>query len=132
MRVAPSAVLQPHEAQHLLHALLLLRPGQLVDAEGHILAHRQMRKKGVILEHHADAAFLGRQISAAAADDLALQADLAAGDRLEPGHCTQQGGLTAARGANQHADIACLQLQRHLRHRRLGAPGIAHIQLGDL
>jgi hypothetical protein len=37
-----------------------LRPRQL-QREAHVLGHRQMRIERVVLEHHGDVAFLGRQ-----------------------------------------------------------------------
>jgi hypothetical protein len=63
-----------------------------------------VRKQRVVLEHHADAAFLGGQHPAGAADDFAADADFAALDRLEAGDAAQRCGLAAAGGAEQTAD----------------------------
>ena len=38
--------------------------GQPGDAEGHVVGHAQVREQRVVLEHHADAALLGRQVQA--------------------------------------------------------------------
>jgi hypothetical protein len=36
----------------------------VAHAEGHVVGHAQVRKQRVVLEHHADAALLGRQVHA--------------------------------------------------------------------
>ena len=38
------AAVQPHQRQHLGHAGLALGPGQVVDAEAHVVRHVQVRK----------------------------------------------------------------------------------------
>jgi hypothetical protein len=66
-----------------------------------------VRKQRVVLEHHADAARLGRQMHAAAASDsTAVHGDAPGVAALQPGHGAQQRRLAAARRADQHADLA--------------------------
>jgi hypothetical protein len=88
-------------------------------------------EEGVVLEHHADAALLGRHVVLAVAHQLALQGDAAAAVALQPGHGAQQRGLAAARGADQRADVARTQAERDAVHRGLGLAGVAHAELGD-
>jgi hypothetical protein len=54
-------IAQADQLQHLADALLPLGGGQVREAEGHVVGSVEMRKQRVILEHHADAAGLGRQ-----------------------------------------------------------------------
>ena len=89
-----------------LHALLDLGLGRprRFEAEGEVLVHRHMRVERIGLEHHGDAA-LGRRHLVHA---LAVDHQVAAGDRLEPGDHAQQGGLAAARRADEHGELARL------------------------
>src|SRR4051794_13016833 len=66
-----------------------------------------MRIERVVLEHHPDAA-VGRLDLV---DDAAADIDLAAGYRLEPRDHAQQGGLAAAGGADQHAELAVADVE---------------------
>jgi hypothetical protein len=61
-----------------------------------------VRIQRVVLEHHRDVALLGRD----AIDDAVADADLAAGNLLEPGDHPQQRRLAAARRTDQHAELA--------------------------
>ncbi|KAF0148833.1 MAG: Uncharacterized protein FD187_1628 [bacterium] len=81
------------------------------QAEGDVAGDGKVRKQGVILEHHADAARLRRQRPAGRADALAGQADVAGARRVEAGDEAQHGGLAAAGGAQQTADLAFLQAE---------------------
>ena len=132
VRKPSTAAFQPHQLQGLGHARSLLGPGQLVDAESHVALHAQVRKQGVVLEHHANAPRFGRHIQLRTAHQLALEADLAGRHGLEPRHGAQQRGLAAARGADQHADIARTQPQRDALHRCLGTARVTHFELGNL
>ena len=79
-----------------------------------------MREQRVILEHHADAALLGRHAVIAAADQPAVEPDLAARDRLEAGDAPEHRGFAAAARAEQAADVAALQRKRNaVQHRGL-------------
>ena len=78
---------QVRDLQHLrrgVDALIDLRVGQsnVAQAERHILTHRHVRIKRVVLKHHSDASLARRQlIDAAVADpDLAGVDGLQAGD----------------------------------------------------
>jgi hypothetical protein len=86
----------------------------------------------VVLKHHADAALLGRQGHRGRADHAAFQRNRALAHRLQPGHGAQQRGLAAARRADEHADIAGLQIQGHAVDSRAGATGVTHAELGHL
>eukprot|EP01137_Pigoraptor_chileana_P022632 Opistho-2@7097 len=132
VRIAVLAAFQPYQLQHFVHARGLLGPGQLVDAERHIAAHGEVREQRVVLEHHANAPLLGRHAPLGAADHIFGQADLAARHRLQPGHGAQQGGLAAARGADQHPDVTGFQAERDALHGGLCAACVAHFELGDL
>ena len=81
--------------------------GALVDPgegqrERHVLAHRHVRVERVGLEHHRDVAVLGCLV----VDHLAVDAQLALGDVLEPGDHVERRGLPAARGADQDDELA--------------------------
>ena len=59
------------------------------------------------LEHHGDVALRRMQV----VDRAAVDADLARGDRLQPGDGVEQRGLAAARRADQHEEAALLDLE---------------------
>ena len=58
--------------------------------------------KRVVLEHHGDVAVLRLDV----VDDPVADAHLAAGDRLQPGHHPQGGGLAAAGRPDEHEELA--------------------------
>ena len=66
-----------------------------------------MREQRVLLEHHADIAFVGRN----AGDRAAVDQNLAAGHVLEPGEHHQAGGFTRAGGAEQGNKFALGHIQ---------------------
>ena len=63
-------------------------------------------KDGVGLEHHGDAAILGRQV----VDHPVADAQFARGDVLEPGDHPEQGRFPAARGTDEDAELAVLDV----------------------
>ena len=103
--------MQADRGEQLAHAQVAVFLRATAEAEGDVFFHREMRKEGVILEDHADAPLFRRQTLAGAADHLAMQADLAAGDFLEAGDAAQQGRLAAARRAEQAGDLAALEVE---------------------
>ena len=103
----------------------------MCESESHIVCHIQMRKQRVILKHHANLARLGGNMDLRAADQLLGQPDGARMGALQTGHGPQQGGLAATRGANQHADFAGLQTERHAIDCRVGASCVLHAELRD-
>src|SRR5690606_24230558 len=105
----------------------------LANAEGDVLGHVQMGEQRVILEHHADAALFRCQGEAAAGNDLAGQLDLALLHGFEPGDGPQRGGLAAAGGAEQAADVAGVEVQVQVPHhlvRLVAAVQVAQLQQG--
>jgi len=94
MWIARAAAPQAHGVQHLRHPLR--RVGLAAQAEAHVVAHGQVRKQRVVLEHHADAALLGWQLLLAAGHQRAVQPDLTRGQRLKAGNGAQHRGLAAA------------------------------------
>jgi hypothetical protein len=77
-----------------------------------MLSHRHVRVERVVLEHHGDVAVLGRHV----VDHAVADGDLAAGDLLEPGDHAQQRGLAAARRADQHDELAVLDVEADVFH----------------
>src|SRR5581483_1361201 len=78
---------------------LLAAPPQ---RETQILEHGQVRVERVILKHESDVAIARRQ----RIDRRAVDADLPRRRRFQPRHDAQQGGFTAARRTEQHAEFA--------------------------
>ena len=70
--------------------------------ETHVLGHRLVRIKRIVLEHHGDIAVFGLQ----AIDDAVADHDIAAGDLLKPGDHPEQRGLAAARWPDQGHELA--------------------------
>ena len=125
MRRTPRRMRQADALQHLLHARFALGARQMADAEGNVVAHVQVREQGVVLEHHADAARLGLDMRVRIGQHAAVHAHAACGQPFEPGHRAQQRGLAAARRADQHADLAFGQRQRHAGHGVVAGPAPA-------
>jgi hypothetical protein len=117
------------EVEHLgrlLHPrpdLVLLHPGDL-QREPHVVRHRHVRVQRVVLEHHRDVPVLGRLV----VDDLAVDAQLAVGDVLQPGDHAQAGGLPAARGADEDDELAVGDVQVGL----LDGLGAVRVPLGEV
>ena len=132
VRMQMAGLSQTHQCQHLLDTRKPLGGRQVRQAKAHIARHVQVRKERVVLKHHADAPRLGRQVLLGAADHVAGQPDAACAGALQSGHGAQQGGLAAARRADQHADLAGLQTERRLIDRSLAAAGILNAELGDI
>ncbi|MNQ09483.1 hypothetical protein D3C85_223000 [compost metagenome] len=76
-------------------------------AEGDVLVDRQVRVERIALEHHRDVALLRRQVVGPCAAD----AQLAAADGLQPRDHAQQRRLAAARGADEHDELAVGNVQ---------------------
>ena len=74
---------------------LLLRQLAEPEPEREILLDGHVGVEGVVLEHHGDVAFLGREI----VDHLVSDPDRPVGDLLEPREHPQCGRLSAARRA---------------------------------
>ncbi|MCY1382613.1 hypothetical protein D9M69_706500 [compost metagenome] len=68
-----------------------------------------MREERVALEHHGHAALARRQI----VHGLVGDAEGAAGDVFQARDHAQQCGLAAARGADEHHELAWLDVQIH-------------------
>ncbi|MNC71794.1 hypothetical protein D3C75_1227530 [compost metagenome] len=91
----------------------------LANAEGDVVGHAQVREQRVVLEHHADAAFLRGEGEAGAGDGLAGQLDFAFVYRFETGNSPQSGGLAAAGRAQQATDVTGVQMQVQVLHHTL-------------
>ena len=74
----------------------------VAQAEGHVLEHRHVRVERVVLEDHRDVAVLGLEL----VDQALADPDLARRDLLEAGDHPQGRALAAARGADQHHELA--------------------------
>ena len=99
--------------------LLGLVHARHAQRKGDVLAHRHVRIKRVGLEHHRQAALGGRQCRVASLPSMLI---CPPDDILEPGDQAQKRGLAAARGADEHDELALLdgQVQRRndlARHR---------------
>ena len=77
------------------------------EPEGQVPLRRHPRIERVGLEHHADAAVLGLLPG----DVLAVDPDLAGIDVEEPGDGVEQRRLAAARGAEEHDELAGIHLE---------------------
>ena len=103
VRVASGEASEPDQVDDLGDPIAAGGPGQ---AEAHVVAHGQVREQGVVLEHDADAALLGRHRVARPGHEAAAQRDGARVRGLEARDEAQRGGLAAARGAEQGQDLA--------------------------
>src|SRR6266849_3542984 len=79
------------------------------EREAHVLAHRHVRIERVALEYHRDVAFLGVDV----VDDPAVDRDRPAADLLEPGEHPEKRRLAAARGTDEHHELAVRDVERN-------------------
>ena len=91
-----------------------LRQLQLAQAIGDIVEHIEVRKDRIGLEHHVG----GPQMRRHRVHRLAVDGDDAAVRRLEARDHAQQGGLAAARRAQQGKELAARDLQADVIHHR--------------
>jgi len=97
-------VLAPYRRQQPAHARQALPEVQAAHQQrrADVFAHRHVRVEGVTLEHHGAVAFAGRQ-----RQQVALAEVQGTGVGLvQAGDQAQQGGLAAARGAEQGEELA--------------------------
>ena len=97
---------EAHELEQLVHpgADALAVPAEQARDRGDVVGHAEVREQADLLDRVADLApQLGR---AALADALAVEQDVALGDVDHPVDHPHRGGLAAAGGADQHADLA--------------------------
>jgi hypothetical protein len=124
-QLAGPAVKIVRQVQHLGgmgHAAVLfgLVHARHLQRKGDVLAHRHVRVKRVGLEHHGQAALGGRQVGRIAAVDL----DRARGGILKPRDQAQQGGLAAARRADEDDEFAVSMVR--------SSPGMTSTSPNDL
>ena len=117
------------QLQQFRHPGLALAPAQVAQAKGDVARHAQVGEEGEVLEDHARPPRLRRQVQAGAGHLATVEVDLAAGDGFEAGHRPQQGGLAAAAGPQQAADVAPVQAEIHPRDD--GHPAIGDTDVAD-
>ena len=127
--LAVEQVLDLQELGDLVHRLVALglRHAVHLEAEDDVLPDVHVRVERVGLEHHGDVA-VGR---AHADHRAALDRDLAGGDLLQPRDHVEQRGLAAARGADQHQELALLDRDVGLvedLHRAVGFGGALDVE----
>ena len=108
-RIALQIRVEVQNPGRLRHALLNRRGRRLaqLQAERHVVGNGHVRIQRIALEHHRDVAVLRLHI----VDDLAVDGDRAAGNLLEPGQHAQQRRFAASRWANQHHELAVMDVE---------------------
>ena len=109
----------PQDARRFPHpgGDLVLRDAAQLEAERQVLEYRHVRVQRVILEHHRDVAVPGRNV----VHHPVADAQLAGGDRLEPGHHPQGRALAAAGGPDENDELTVLDGQVQIGDRDAGA-----------
>ena len=120
------------EAAHLHHVEgardlgVDLGLGELADLqrEGEVLADGHVREERVVLEHHADAALVGRH----RVDRPAGEGDLAVGRGLEAREHHQAGGLARPGGAEHRQELALADMEVEVfDHEGLAVIALLHV-----
>ncbi|MNP70114.1 hypothetical protein D3C76_1663040 [compost metagenome] len=75
-----------------------------------------MGEQGIVLEHHADAAFFRGEGETGAGNGFPGQLDFTLVHRFEAGNGAQRGGLAAPGGTEQATDIAGIEMQVEVLH----------------
>ena len=99
--------------------------------KGDVVEGREVRVQRIELEHERGVALLRRQL----VDAPPADADLARVDALQPGERAQGGRLAAARRAEQHDELAVLDVQVELADHVVGAEvllGIDDLDVGHV
>jgi hypothetical protein len=85
----------------------------ILETKGHVVEDILVGKKGVILEHQAYIALIGRQVS----DLLVPNKYLAPGGRFQPGDDAHGGRLATTAGAKQGQEFPAFDLDREVVYR---------------
>lgn len=103
---------EAHAVQPLrgLRAGLGLGRALAAGAEGDVVQGGKVREEEIVLEDHADRAGLGRRT----VQRGAVEAQMTAGERGEPGQRAQRGGLSGTVGPEQRDDVTGRGGQRHV------------------
>ncbi len=107
--LASEQVFDLQQLGHPRYFLLDLRAGHLahLQTEGDVVAHAHRRVQRVGLEHHGDIPILGAGIT----DVGAIDANLAAGDGLQPGDAVHQRGFATTGRPDQDQELTVVDLQ---------------------
>ena len=101
--------IEAHESEHARDALVAVR--SLGRAERHVVAHGEVGEEGVVLEHHAYAALLGRHGRPAVDHRAAVDLDRPLIGVLEAGDHAQKRRLAAAAGPEERHQRAAPHLE---------------------
>ena len=115
-------LVEVEDAGRLAHPPVPLGPGHVLhlEREAHVLGDGLARVEGVVLEHHRDVPVLRLHVADVPPGDL----DPAAVERLEPRQHPQRGRLARARRADQHHELAVLDVEVEQVDGRRGALGV--------
>ena len=111
------------------HALLGLSPGNPAQLQriGKVAGHRHVREQGIILEHHAEVALVGRRQR-----DIGVpEDDLAGIGPYEPGKDHQKGRLAGTRWTEQRQEFAACYIDADIIERFESAVGLCDIANRD-
>ena len=111
MRIIRRPFFQADRIEHVADALRAFAGVKAAQAETDVVCHAQVGKQCEVLEHHADAAFLGRHEHARRGDQVAIETNFAADHRFESGDGAQCRGLATTTPAEQAGDRAALQVE---------------------
>src|SRR5919106_296216 len=102
-------LVKSEDSRDLPHAAvdLALRNPPHLETERDVVVDRHVRVKGVILEDHRDVTVGRVEI----VDHGLADADLALGDRLEPGDHAERSRLSTSRGPDEDHELAVLYLE---------------------
>jgi hypothetical protein len=122
VRIACAEAAEVDERQEGGHARGAVAPR---EAEADVLGDRQVGEERVVLEHHPDAARLGRR-PGRTRDDPPTDLDRPGVRSLEARDRAQQGRLAAAGGTEQREDLTACDVERCVTHGRDVAEALGH------
>ena len=114
---------EAHRLDEFLRPCATLRSRPVVQAESDVAEHIEVREQRVVLEHHADAACLRRQLHAGRREHTVVGEHATGVGRLEARDDAQQRGLAAAARAQQAADRPWCQRERDIPQHRCAVEG---------
>ena len=117
LRLTIEVLGQVEDLSGLLDALadLFLRGAGDLQGEAHVVGDGHVRVQSVVLEDHCDVAVLRLHRG----DIIATDEDATLVDLFQAGQHAQSRGLTAARRADQHQELAVLNVKIQIIHRGL-------------
>ena len=114
MRVSTLQVFEANQRHDLSDPIFFLIVAKIIEPKCDILADGQVRKKGVLLDDHADASFVWRGLALRRRCHFSSNENLACVRPFESGNQPQHCGFATPAGAQNGHDFASVHIERDI------------------